>query len=52
MDKKLLILVNHDIVIYNFDGVSRSLLFDGYKFIFRLRTRTYDDLINMGCEVY
>ena len=52
MDKKVLILVNHDIVIYNFRReLVERLLFDGYKvYISSPYGERIDDLINMGCE--
>ena len=52
MAKKVLILVNHDVVIYNFrKELVERLLTDGYQItISSPYGERIDDLVNMGCE--
>ena len=52
MLKKILILVNHDVVIYNFrKELVERLLIDGYQVIVSSPYgERIDDLVRMGCE--
>lgn len=52
MAKKILILVNHDVVIYNFrKELVERLLADGYEVIISSPYgERIDDLVGMGCE--
>ena len=52
--KRVLILVNHDVVIYNFRReLVERLLADGYEvYISSPYGERIDELIGMGCIIY